>query len=102
MRASYHLGEDDTRQNTRLNMTSYLKVVLSAGGAVALLASPVLAKTAHQHGTHAPVPAYERALAAPLAAPPAPRAFVTPYAADLPQPAYTPSVNPDFQLHGNY
>jgi hypothetical protein len=85
-------------------MASYLKVILPAAGVAALLASPVLAKTAHhQHGTRTPGSAYGRALAAqPAPPPPAPRPFVTPYAADLPQQVYTPSVNPDFQLPGKY
>jgi hypothetical protein len=77
-------------------MTSYLKVVLPVAGAMALLASPVLARTAHHyHGVHAPDLVYGRVLVAP------PHAYVTPYGADVPQPAHAPSVNPDFQVPGN-
>ncbi len=80
-------------------MTSYLKMVLPAAGAMALLASPVLAKTAHHYyGAHAPDPVYGRVLVTP---PPAPHAYVTPYGADVPQPAHAPAVNPDFQVPGN-
>jgi hypothetical protein len=83
-------------------MTSYLKLIVSAAGAVALLASPVLtnsvlAKTAHRHAA----PADARALAEPSAPQVAPHAFVTPYGADVPQPAHSSSVNPDFQVPGN-
>jgi hypothetical protein len=82
-------------------MTSYLKVVLSAAGVTALLASPVMAKTVH-HGMRTPAAAYGRVQALPPAPPPpAAHAFVTPYGADVPQPAHSGSVNPDFQVPGN-
>jgi hypothetical protein len=83
-------------------MTSYLKVVLSTAGAVALLASPVLAKTAHHRVAHA----YGQSVTVhgqPVVESPVQRQFVTPYGADLPQPAHSSSsVNPDFQVPGKY
>ena len=82
-------------------MTSYLKVAVSAAGAVALFASPVLAKTTHQRATHAygqSVPAYGQ----PVVESPVQHQFVTPYGANLPQPARSSSVNPDFQVPGKY
>jgi hypothetical protein len=83
-------------------MTSYLKVVLSTVGAVALFASPVLAKTAHHRATHAygqSVPVYGQTIVEP----PVRGQFVTPYGADLPQRSgYSSSVNPDFQVPGKY
>jgi hypothetical protein len=73
----------------RLNMN--VKVMLSAVGVAALLASPAVAKTAHRQGTPAQVvvPA-ERTNAPP----------VSPYGADVPQPAHKPisGLNPDFQI----
>jgi hypothetical protein len=101
MRASYYVGVDNASKVRGLNMTSYLKVVLSAAGAVALIASPVLAKTAHHRTTHAygqSVPAYGQ----PVAESPVQRQFVTPYGANLRQPAESSSVNPDFQVPGKY
>jgi hypothetical protein len=67
-----------------------VKVVLSALGVAALLASPALAKTQHRNATPAAVSAD-----AHPAAPP-----VTPYGADIRQPAHRPvsGLNPDFQI----
>jgi len=79
-------------------MTSYLKTIMPAAAVAALLASPVLAKTAHHHHpalSQTVVPADAHASAAP-------HAFVTPYGADLPQQPYTSAVNPDFQVPGKY
>jgi len=74
-------------------MTSNLKVILSAAGVAALLASPALAKTEH-HRT-APVvnvPADARASTG------ANGSLVTVYAPDVKVQAHPTSVNPDFQL----
>lgn len=72
-------------------MTSYLKVIPWAVGAVTLLASPVMARTVH-HAASASAPSYSS---------PAPQSFVTPYGADVRQPVHSGSVNPDFQVPGN-
>jgi hypothetical protein len=79
-------------------MTSNLKVILSAVGVAALVASPAMAKTERHHHA-APsltsVPADVHAYASPYAGHP----LVTPYAPDVPQQAHeTPGPNPDFQL----
>jgi len=73
-------------------MTSNLKAILSAAGVAALLASPALAKTAHQ-----PSLTNVRADARASAGPNGPA--VTVYAPDVKVQAYpTSSINPDFQL----
>jgi hypothetical protein len=60
-------------------MTKNAKVILSAAGIVAALASPVLAKTSHQASVRdAPVQ--------------------TVYAPDVPVQPHTGSINRDFQL----
>jgi hypothetical protein len=74
-------------------MSSYLKAILFAASATALVASPALARTTH----HRVAPSAD----AGGLAEPAPHAFVTPYGADVPQPVHAPSVNPDFQVPGN-
>lgn len=82
-------------------MTSNLKMILSAAGVVALLASPAAAKTVHHHAapSQTAAPADARASATQVA----PHAFVTPYGADLPQqPRASGAVNRDFQVPGNY
>jgi hypothetical protein len=80
-------------------MTSYLKTIVPAAVAVAaLLATPVLAKTAHRHAAPSQTPAEGHASTAQ----PAPHTFVTPYGADLPQQPHTSAVNPDFQVPGKY
>jgi len=74
-------------------MTSNLKLILSAAGVAALLASPAMAKS-HAR-THDGVPADARGSVAPSTGHP----VVTPYAPDLPQQAReAPGPNPDFQL----
>jgi hypothetical protein len=78
-------------------MTSNLKVILSAVGVAALVASPALAKS-HVRTNHvapAAVPAYGQAVVTPNAGHP----LVTPYAPNLPEPAHeTVGPSPDFQL----
>lgn len=73
-------------------MTSNLKVILSAAGVAALVASPAMAKS---HGRiNNAVPAYASASAAPYRG-----RIVTPYAANLPVSGHeTSGPNPDFQL----
>ena len=81
-------------------MTSTLKVILSAVGVAALVASPALAKShvRTDHVAPAAVPADAHASVAPSAA----HQLVTPYAPDLPQrPHETAGENPDFQLDGS-
>ncbi len=77
-------------------MTSNLKVVLSAAGVAALIASPAMAKhvrTNHVGPTAAP--AYGQSSATPYAG----HQLVTPYGANLPQQAHEmPGQAPDFQL----
>jgi hypothetical protein len=70
-------------------MTSNLKVILSAVGVAALLASPALAKT-----RHAPAPVQTETRA------PATHAPVTPYAADV-SGRTSHGLNPDFQISGD-
>jgi hypothetical protein len=69
-----------------------VKVMLSAVGVAALLASPAVAKTAHRQGTSTQV-----VVPAERANVPA----VSPYGADVPQPAHKPinGLNPDFQIN---
>jgi len=78
-------------------MTSNLKIILSAVGVAALLASPAMAKTQrHQQATPSlvNVPADARASVTPYATP-----AVTPYSPDVKVQAHpTSSLNPDFQL----
>jgi hypothetical protein len=77
-------------------MTSNLKAILSAVGVAALLASPALAKTAHNHAAPslANVPADAHASVVGPS-----RSAVTVYAPNVPQQAHeTPGPNPDFQL----
>jgi hypothetical protein len=78
-------------------MTSNLKVILSAVGVAALVASPTLAKSQVRtnHVAPAAVPADARASVAPNAAQP----LVTPYGPDVREPAHeTAGPSPDFQL----
>ena len=69
-----------------------VKVILSAVGVAALLASPTLAKTQHRNATPATAAVSAEAH---TAAPP-----VSPYGADVRQPAHRPvsGLNPDFQI----
>jgi hypothetical protein len=67
-----------------------MKVMLSAVGVAALLASPALAKTARR----APVPVQTETRA------PAPHAAVTPYAVDV-SGRTSHGLNPDFQNSGD-
>jgi hypothetical protein len=86
-------------------MTSNLKVILSAVGVAALVASPAMAKS-HVH-TNQLVPAdargaaaaYGAGIAAPYAY--APHQLVTPYAPNLPEQTHEmPGQSRDFQLGG--
>lgn len=78
-------------------MTSNLKVILSAAGVAALIASPAMAKS-HVRTNHvAPtaVPAYGQFSGTRYVG----RQLVTPYGANLPQQAHEmPGQAPDFQL----
>jgi hypothetical protein len=79
-------------------MTSNLKVILSAVGVAALVASPALAKSHVRTNYVAPaaVPADAQAYVTPNAGR---HPLVTLYAPDVPQPAHeTASQSPDFQL----
>jgi hypothetical protein len=81
-------------------MTSNLKVILSAVGVAALVASPAMAKShvRTHHFAPAGVPVYGQVYTTP---PYAGRQVVTPYAPNLPQQAHeTPGQSPDFQLGG--
>jgi len=87
-------GAGGQLENMRLNMTSNLKIILSAVGVAALLASSAMAKTERHQQATSPlvnVPADARAsVGTPL---------VTPYAPDVKVQANpTSSINPDFQL----
>jgi hypothetical protein len=81
-------------------MKSNMKVILSAMGVVALLASPALAKSQrHQH--HA-APSLAN-IPADAQASDAHSVVVQPYSAQTRQPVYTPEnngLNPDYQLGG--
>ena len=84
-------------------MTSNLKMILSAVGVAALIASPAMAKS-HGH-TNQVVPADAHGAATPYAAavatPYAARQTVTPYAPNLPERAHEmPGQAADFQLGG--
>jgi hypothetical protein len=82
-------------------MTSNLKVILSAVGIAALVASPAMAKS-HVH-TILPADAHGAATpyAAGVATPYAGHQTVTPYAPNLPEhPHEMPGQAPDFQLGG--
>lgn len=81
-------------------MTSNLKVMLSAVGVAALLASPAMAKSHVRTHYAAPsivgVPYDARAAVLPYRSPPA----VTVYGADLPSlPHRNGSLDPDFQTN---
>jgi len=78
-------------------MKSNMKVILSAVGVVALLASPAFAKSHERHQHAAPslanIPADAQASVV----------AVQPYSAQTRQPIYTPqnnALNPDYQLGG--
>lgn len=75
-------------------MTLNTKIILSAVGVAALLASPAMAKTQHTHAAPSSVAADTHTYAAPTGA------VQTPYAPDVPVPAHTKGLNPDFQLGG--
>jgi hypothetical protein len=83
-------------------MTSNLKLILSAVGVAALLASPAMAKSRHDVARSlANVPSDARAESiapAPSFAPPASTQRV--YAPDQPVPQHYRDLNPDFQLGG--
>jgi hypothetical protein len=78
-------------------MTSNLKLILSAVGVAAVVASPAMAKShvrAH-HVVPTTVPADAHAYVTPNVV----RPLVTPYSPDVPQlPHETAGPNPDFQL----
>ena len=75
-------------------MTSNLKVILSAAGVAALIASPAMAKS-HVRANHVAVPAYGQFSGTRYVG----RQVVTPYGANLPQQAHEmPGQAPDFQL----
>ena len=78
-------------------MTSNLKLVLSAVGVVALVASPAMAKPRNHDAIRAlqNVPADTRA-AVDTYAPSS--TYQKVYGADLAVPAHHGSINPDFQL----
>lgn len=77
-------------------MTSNLKIILSAVGVAALLASPAMAKTKQRHETapalvNIPVDTHASVASSGQA--------VTVYAPDVKVPAHTATgLNPDFQL----
>ena len=78
-------------------MTSNLKMILSAVGVAALVASPAMAKShvRAQHVAPTTLPADAHASVTPNAG----RALVTPYSPDVRQlPHETAGPNPDFQL----
>jgi hypothetical protein len=76
-------------------MTSNLKVILSAIGVAALLASPAVAKTEH----HRTVPSLVNVPADAHASASQYQPLVTVYAPDVrAQEHPTSSINPDFQL----
>lgn len=79
-------------------MTPNLKVILSAAGVAALVASPAMAKSqARTHCVGPPVPAYGQVYTPPYAA----RQVVAPYGADAPTaPHEMPGPSHDFQLGG--
>ena len=78
-------------------MTSNLKVILSAVGVAALVASPALAKS-HVRTNHV-APAAFPADAHGYVTPNGVHQLVTPYSADVPQPPHeTAGQSPDFQL----
>ena len=83
-------------------MTSNLKLILSAVGVAALLASPAMAKSKHHEGARAlgNVPSDARAESYAPATSYAP-ASQRVYAPDLPVPAHHGDLNPDFQLGGD-
>jgi hypothetical protein len=92
---SYRTGQQFKTRG--LNMTSNLKVILSAVGVAALVTSPALAKSHVRTSPVAPtvVPADARALATPYAAHP----LITPYAPDVREPTHeSAGPSPDFQL----
>ena len=81
-------------------MTLNLKVILSAVGVAALIASPAMAKShvRTHHFAPAGAPVYGQVYAAPAYAG---RQVVTPYGASLPQQAHQmPGQASDFQLGG--
>ncbi len=85
-------------------MTTNLKLILSAVGVAALLASPAMAKSRHHDIARslASVPSDVRAesyAAAPSYAPATSSQRV--YAPDLALPAHHGDLNPDFQLGGD-
>jgi hypothetical protein len=82
-------------------MKSNMKVILSAVGVVALLASPALAKSHERHHPHA-APSLAN-IPADAQASDAHSVVVQPYSAQTHQPVYTPEnngLNPDYQLGG--
>lgn len=77
-------------------MTSNLRVILSAVGVAALIASPAMAKS-HVRTNHVGPTAYGQVSPTPYAG----RQLVTPYGANVPQQAHEmPGQAPDFQLGG--
>jgi hypothetical protein len=83
-------------------MKSNMKVILSAVGVVALLASPALAKSHERHHHHA-APSLANIPADAQASVGGPAFVVSPYSAETRTPVYAPrnnNLNPDFQLGG--
>jgi hypothetical protein len=82
-------------------MTTNLKLILSAVGVAALLASPAMAKSRHhalanvpsdvRAETYAPAPSYAPAASGQRV-----------YAPDLPLPAHHSDFNPDFQIRDRF
>jgi hypothetical protein len=88
--------------NKRLNMTSNLKLILSAVGVAALLASPAMAK-AHARNHAAAIKTLQNVPADTRAESYTPSTGWTQkvYSAEAPVPAHHGSINPDFQLGGD-
>jgi|HubBroStandDraft_3_1064219.scaffolds.fasta_scaffold2582374_1 hypothetical protein len=85
-------------------MTTNLKLILSAVGVAALLASPAMAKSRHHDAARslANVPSDARAESYAPASSYAPATSTQRvYAPDLPVPAHHGDLNPDFQLGGD-
>jgi hypothetical protein len=91
------IAQGNNSKREGLDMTSNLKVILSAVGVAALVTSPALAKPPVRTNQAAPaaVTAYGLGAVTPNAA----RPLVTPYAPNVREPAHeTVGPSPDFQL----
>src|SRR5712671_7074654 len=91
MRATCRGPEPETHM--RLNMRTNLRVILSAVGVAALLASPAMAKS-HARTDQAAPPYDAHASVAPYR----PAQAVTVYAPDVRVQPHENGINPDFQL----